>query len=66
MVTLRWHLKLGARELGWEVWDGRQVIELTSNQIIKAIQNGGGTRGLQIGDNGNESSIASGRLGVGG
>lgn len=45
-------LRLGARELGWEAWDGRQVVELTSNQIIKALKDGEDIRGLQLSENG--------------
>lgn len=33
-------LFLGARELGWELWDGKQVIEMTSGQIKAALKNG--------------------------
>lgn len=33
-------LFLGTRELGWELWDGKQVIEMTSGQIKAALKNG--------------------------
>lgn len=33
-------LFLGVRELGWELWDGKQVIEMTSGQIKAALKNG--------------------------
>lgn len=33
-------LMLGGRELGWEIWMGKEVIEMTSNQIKTALKRG--------------------------
>lgn len=33
-------LFLGARELGWELWNGKEIIEMTSGQIKTALKNG--------------------------
>lgn len=33
-------LFLGARELGWELWNGKEIIEMTSGQIKTALKSG--------------------------
>ncbi|ODR29525.1 hypothetical protein [Eisenbergiella tayi] len=33
-------LFLGARELGWELWNGKEIIEMTSGQIKTALKGG--------------------------
>lgn len=46
-------LVLGNRELGWEIWDGRQVAEFTSKQLKDIIRAGKQkVCGLRIGENG--------------
>lgn len=44
-------LNLGARELGYELFDGRQVIEMTGSQIVKAVRSGEDIRGMKVGQN---------------
>ena len=41
-------LMLGNRELGWELWDGKGVLELTSRQIKDAIKSGERVYGLKL------------------
>lgn len=41
-------LNLGARELGYELFDGKQVIEMTGSQIVKAIKSGEDIRGMVV------------------
>lgn len=45
-------LMLGNRELGYEVWSGKDVIEMTSNQVQKLIKEGKKVCGLCIGKDG--------------
>lgn len=45
-------LVLGNRELGYELWSGKEVIEMTSNQIKKLIKEGKKVCGLCIGEDG--------------
>ena len=45
-------LMLGNRELGWELWDGKGVLEQTSKQIKDAIKTGERVYGLIIGKSG--------------
>lgn len=45
-------LVLGNRELGYEVWSGKDVVEMTSNQIKKLMKEGKKVCGLCIGSNG--------------
>ena len=46
-------LYLGSRELGWEIWDGKQVIEATSGQIKSALKSGNsGLYGLCLDEKG--------------
>lgn len=45
-------LYLGSRELGWELWDGKQVIEATSGQIKAALKSGSGIYGLCLDEKG--------------
>lgn len=45
-------LMLGARELGWELWSGKDVMELTANEIKKLIKAGTKVCGLTIGKSG--------------
>ena len=44
-------LMLGNRELGWELWDGKGVLEQTSRQIKDAIKNGERVYGLKLDKN---------------
>lgn len=44
-------LTLGARELGYELFDGKQIIEMTGSQIIRAIKSGEEIRGVKVGGN---------------
>lgn len=41
-------LNLGARELGYELFDGKQIIEMTGSQIVKAIKSGEDIRGMVV------------------
>ncbi|MCX4267822.1 MAG: hypothetical protein OSJ62_04050 [Lachnospiraceae bacterium] len=45
-------LVLGNRELGWELWTGKEVLEMTSKQIKDAIRAGEKICGLMIGSTG--------------
>lgn len=45
-------LVLGNRELGWELWSGKEVLEMTSKQIKDAIRAGEKICGLTIGNKG--------------
>lgn len=45
-------LVLGNRELGWELFDGKQVLELTSKQVKDVIKAGRKVCGLCIGRDG--------------
>ena len=45
-------LMLGNRELGWECWDGKGVLELTSKQIRDLIIRGDKVCGLTIDEDG--------------
>lgn len=44
-------LNLGARELGYELFDGKQIVEMTGSQIVKAIKSGEDIRGLKVNQN---------------
>lgn len=44
---------LGNRETCWSLWDGKQVMEMTSNHIKNLIKAGTKVCGLTIGDDGN-------------
>lgn len=46
-------LVLGNRELGWELWSEKEVVEMTSKQIKEAIRSGEKICGLKIGTKGN-------------
>lgn len=52
VVVLR--TMLGEREIGWELWnrDKGEVIEMTSNEIKKALSKGDPIYGLTVGENG--------------
>ena len=41
---------LGTRETGWSLWDGKQVMELTSKQIKELIKSGKKVCGLTLDD----------------
>lgn len=43
---------LGARETGWRIWSGKDVMEMTSRDIKKCIENGEKICGLTIGADG--------------
>ena len=43
---------LGNRETGWTLWDGKQVMEMTSKQIKDTIAKGSKVCGLTIGSDG--------------
>lgn len=43
-------LMLGARELGYELFDGKQIVEMTAGQIVKALKSGEDIRGLRLGE----------------
>lgn len=43
---------LGNRETGWTLWDGKQVMEMTSKQIKDTITKGSKVCGLTIGSDG--------------
>ena len=43
---------LGARETGWTLWSGKDVMEMTSRDIKKSIENGEKICGLTIGTDG--------------
>lgn len=45
-------LVLGNRELGWELWNGKEALEMTSKQIKDAIRAGEKICGLRIGSKG--------------
>ena len=45
-------IMLGTRELGWELWSGKDVMEMTSNQIKNLIKAGTKVCGLTIGKSG--------------
>lgn len=45
-------LMLGSRELGWELWDGKGVLEQTTKQIKDTIKSGERVYGLMIGKSG--------------
>lgn len=45
-------LVLGNRELGWELWDGKGILEQTSRQIKDAINKGEKVCGLMVGKSG--------------
>lgn len=52
VVVLR--TMLGEREIGWELWnrDKGEVVEMTSNEIKKALSKGDPIYGLTVGENG--------------
>lgn len=52
VVVLR--TMLGEREIGWELWnkDKGEVVEMTSNEIKKALSKGDPIYGLTAGENG--------------
>lgn len=39
---------LGTREVGWSLWDGKQLLELTTKQIMDSIKKGKKVCGLKI------------------
>lgn len=43
---------LGNRELGWSLWNGKEVVEMTSNEIKKALEKDEAVYGLEIGADG--------------
>lgn len=43
---------LGAREICWSVWDGKQVQEMTSNQIKTLLKAGTKVSGLKVSKDG--------------
>lgn len=43
---------LGARETGWSLWDGKQVMELTAKQIKDTMRKGNKVCGLTLDDKG--------------
>ena len=43
---------LGARETGWSLWDGKQVMELTAKQIKDIMRKGNKVCGLTLDDKG--------------
>lgn len=45
-------IMLGTRELGWELWSGKDVMEMTSNQIKNLVKAGTKVCGLTIGKSG--------------
>lgn len=45
-------LMLGSRELGWELWDGKGILEQTSKQIKDTIISGERVYGLIVGESG--------------
>ena len=45
-------LMLGSRELGWEIWSGKDVMEMTAKQIKDTIMAGNKVCGLTIGKDG--------------
>lgn len=44
-------LNLGARELGFELFDGKQIVEMTGSQIVRAVKGGEDIRGLKVNQN---------------
>lgn len=46
-------LDLGSRELGWELWNGKEIVEMTSFQIKASIKADIKVCGLKIDDDGN-------------
>lgn len=44
---------LGSRETGWTLWSGKDVMEMTANQIKNCIKAGTKVCGLKIGESGN-------------
>lgn len=46
-------LDLGSRELGWELWNGTEVVELSTLQVKAIIKAGDKICGLKIDDDGN-------------
>ena len=43
---------LGSRDICWSLWNGKEVMEMTSKQIVNTIKAGNKVCGLTIGSNG--------------
>ncbi len=52
-------LELGQRELGYELWNGKEIIEMTSKQIRDALKAKEDIRGLRLGENGIDMELDS-------
>lgn len=45
-------IMLGGREIGWELWNGKEVVEMTSKEIKSALLKNEPIYGLEIGADG--------------
>lgn len=43
---------LGAREQGYALWNGKEIVEMTANEIKAALKRNDPVHGLEIGENG--------------
>lgn len=52
MRTIVTREMLGNREIGWSLWSGKDVMELTATQIKNLLKSGKAVNGLVIGEDG--------------